>query len=620
MAAQSIVCPSLQVAPEDGLSTTVSMPRALRKANESDEPAGDRGRRLWQVLAVLGPIVTAVLYWHIARTAIAPRTPWDENHLLQMARLISGDDNVAQLAGSGYYPGWAVIMAPIWWFTHDPATVYAAAVSLSNVIALATIVPLAMLARHLGLPLPQGVALSSIVMILPARSVMADYALSEQAIFFFFSWAVLAAFALWRNPSWWRTVLFVAAVAAAYVTHPRAIALVATAGVWLLAFAVRRWRLALLGLVLLMVSYLAIERFVVIISERVLLGGYGKGDVAAARLENFDLAWFVKIFLNQTWVQVVGTAGLFAIGFVLVAVWAIRELRTRRLGPGAFLLGLITSTMLVSVVWWNRPDILLNMSYARLDAWTYSRYIDHVSAIVVLVALAALVRGVRSSVIAIAAVVFAIGSVPVVFRVAPYAPLWGVTSPSNSTILPWTGLFPDEPFAVPLTPSFTNEARFWLWATVFVFVCFAVYVALRRRPRVLTTVALSLACVLALLANPAQIRPYPAEVTAAVEEIEAVALDGELADIDFDLACRAPHSRQTAINWFPFWLSPRVVELVDRREGEQFGSDLVIACRDWPEADDWGARAFDAEPNYAYRLWVLPGELQDELDAAGRLQ
>ena len=598
------------------MTTAVSMPRALRSANEPDAPADGRGSLFWRVLAVVGPIATAVLYWHISRTAIAPRTPWDENHLLQMARLISGDDNVAQLSGSGYYPGWAVILAPIWWFTHDAATVYSAAVTVSNVIGVATIIPLALLGRRLGLTMPQSIVASSIVMILPARSVDADYALSEQVVTFFLVWAVLAAFALWQRPTWRRVVLFIAAIGAAYVTHPRAIALVATAGVWLLALAVRRWRLAVLGLVLLAGVYLAVERFVEHIANRVLLTGYGKRSVLAETLENFDERLFVKVFLNQTWVQVVGTAGLFAIGCVIVIVWTVRELRTRRLGTGAFLFGLVLSTMLVSAIWWNRPDILL--TNARLDAWTYSRYIDPVSAIVVLVALAALIQGLRASVTWTAAGVFALGAIPVVFRIAPSVPLWGRISPSNAAILPWARLFPEEPFDFPLVPTFTNDTRFWLWATLFVFACFAVFIALRQRPRALATVTFALVCVLAVLANPSQLRPYPANVTASVEQLESQALGGDLAEIDFNLACRTG-AYNTAINWFPFWLSPRVVELVDPNKDE-FDSDLVISCSDWPEAAELGARLYVGDADYGYRLWVLPGELQNELDAAGLLE
>lgn len=603
------------------MTTMVPLPRAFRQANETEPgPSEGRGQLVWKVLAVVGPVATILLYWYISQSAVAPRTPWDENHLLQMARLISGDDNVAPLSGSGYYPGWAVIMAPIWWFTHDPATVYSAAVTLSNVIGVATIVPLAMLGRHLGLTWPQGVTAASIVMILPSRSVMADYALSEQAITFFYAWAVLAAFALWRRPTWWRTLLFVAAVGAAYVMHPRATALLGTAAIWMLAFALRRWRLAALGLALLVVVYVAVGRFVQAIGDRVLLDGFGKEAEVANTLANFDAPIFAKVFLNQTWVQVVGTAGLFAIGSILIVVWTVRDLRTRRLGTGAFLFGLLLSTMLISAIYWTNADVLTNLGYARLDAWTYSRYIDSASAIVVLVALAAIVRGLRPSVIATAAAVFAVGAVPVVFVIARYVPLWGAISPSNAAVLPWTRLFPDEPFDLPLVPTFTNEGRFWLWATVFVLACLAVLLVLRQRPRVLTTAGLALACALALLANPTQFRPYPAEVTAAIENIESLTVGADQATIDVNRTCAASgRARATAINWFPFWLSPREVDVVSPLEGQTFDADLVLSCNDWPEGRELGGRTYVGATDYGYRIWVLPGELQDELDADGLL-
>lgn len=601
------------------MTTSITMPSSLRKANGLGEPAEGRGKWFWRILAVIGPLATIVLYWYISQSAFAPRTGYDENHLLQMARLISGDDNVTQLAGSGYYPGWAVILAPIWWFTHDAATVYASAITVSNAIGIATIVPLSMLGRRLGLTWPQSITISSIVMILPARSVHADYALSEQAITFFVAWAVLAAFALWQRPTWWRVVLFVAAIGAAYVTHPRMIALVATAGIWLLAFALRRWYLALLGLVLLAGAYFASERFARAIAERVLLNGYGKEGTLRNTLENFDALLFVKVLLNQTWVQVVGTAGLFAIGSVIVVVWTVRELRRRRLGIGSFMFGAILSTVLVSAIWWTRPDILLRVERIRLDAWTYSRYIDPVSAIIVLIALAALIRGLRRSVIVTAAGVFAAGAGAVILWVARNVPLWGSTSASNATILPWSFLFPDTPFELPLTPTFTNDARFWLWATAFVFACFIAYFVLHNNPRTLATGLLALVSALALLANPTAIRPYPVHVTAAIEELETLTLGADQARLDFDIACRAP-GIANAVNWFPFWLSPRVVEIVDRREGEQFDSELVISCADWSKADEFGARPYAADSDYNYGLWVLPGELQDELAAAGLLQ
>ena len=88
------------------LTTTIVMPTSPRQASEpGTNGQKGRGSWVWRVLAVVGPVATIILYWYIAQSAIAPRTGYDENHLLQMARLISGDDNVTQLAGSGLLPG-----------------------------------------------------------------------------------------------------------------------------------------------------------------------------------------------------------------------------------------------------------------------------------------------------------------------------------------------------------------------------------------------------------------------------------------------------------------------------------------------------------------------------------
>ena len=133
----------------------------------------------------------------------------------------------------------------------------------------------------------------------------------------------------------------------------------ATAGLWLALSAVRHWRVAAAGLPLLVAATLAVRMF----AERVLDatlhgGGGGKEDLLEQALEDGSAGLFLRVLLNQSWAQVVGTAGLAAIGAVVVIAWAAQELRRWRIGPGVFLLGTCLSALLLSAVWWTRPDFL----------------------------------------------------------------------------------------------------------------------------------------------------------------------------------------------------------------------------------------------------------------------
>ncbi|WP_194422079.1 hypothetical protein [Microbacterium abyssi] len=574
----------------------------------------------WWIAAVVALGIFVWLQIEVSRSAVAPRTPWDEIHPLQIARLFSGAESIMPLSGSGYYPGWAILMTPIWWFTQDPATVYQSAVVLGNIFAAATIVPLTLIGRRLRITAPQAVAAAGIVMCLPGRMGAADYAMSEQALMFFYAWAVLGMFALWRRPSWWRLVLLVGAIAAAYLTHPRALALVFTAVVWLVFYLRRSVTQSVVGVTVLLVAWRVIDVFAAAVNAPVQLTGSNKPDMAISALLRVEPALTARVLFSQSWIQVVGTAGLFALGAVVIVVWMLREVRTLRLGPGSFLFGLTIATVAMSVVWWTRPDILWNDEYVRLDAWLYTRYIDHVAAFVCLVAIAALIRRVRASMIWIALGAFVLGAIAVVVRVAPDVPLWGVLSTSSSAINSWQGLFPDEPFHRPLLPTFTNENSFWLWGSLFAVVCLAAMFVLRRFPRVTVVVLLAIATGLSLTADLDQLRPAPVKIAATLEQADAAVGDGML-PVDFDFSCQRPGSATPQmLNWSGYWFAPREVHFADPPGGRPYTSDLVLSCHDNAELRQSGALRLKGDVNYGYRVWVRPGQLQDELSGARLLE
>lgn len=583
----------------------------------SDRPAVAAGP-FWNVAAVISVVTLLVLNIIVSRTAIAPRTPWDEIAPLQMARELAGQGPVSQMSGAGYYPGWGILLTPIWWFTQDPAQVYAATIGVVIALAMITILPLMQIARLLGLTSAQAVTAAALTLSVPARTVNADYTLAENLLALLVACSALAAFRLWQRPSPLTLVLFILAVTAAYLTHTRALAVVLAAAVWLLLFVLRDWRVTVGGAALLVGGYWLVKLLVAEITVPMLLSGFGQGELLGDKLENLAPGPFFRVAFAQAWGQFAGSFGVTALGLVVLAFFVWRELRTLRVGPYGFMAGLLFIASVVSVIAWSNAG-----PQERFDAQVYTRYIDPFAVLAMLLGVVALLRVVRRPLLLVAAGLVVVDTAVVLLKVAPWANTWGTTSgPANSAaILAWTPLRPSEPFPHPLIPAPGNANELWFWASLCLVAGVVVMFAVRTRPRALAVLMLISFAVLSLFANPSQPRDYPAPFTEALESAESVSGDpaGSLS-VDLDMECRGPDlTHHQVTNWSGYWLSPREVEIVDPRQDENYDSDIVIACGDWPRGQELGAEAIAGSGYYTYKVWVLPGELQNELDDAGLL-
>lgn len=583
----------------------------------SDRPAVAAGP-FWNVAAVISVVTLLVLNIIVSRTAIAPRTPWDEIAPLQMARELAGQGPVSQMSGAGYYPGWGILLTPIWWFTQDPAEVYAATIGVVIALAMITILPLMQIARLLGLTSAQAVTAAALTLSVPARTVNADYTLAENLLALLVACSALAAFRLWQRPSPLTLVLFILAVTAAYLTHTRALAVVLAAAVWLLLFVLRDWRVTVGGAALLVGGYWLVKLLVAEITVPMLLSGFGQGELLGDKLENLAPGPFFRVAFAQAWGQFAGSFGVTALGLVVLAFFVWRELRTLRVGPYGFMAGLLFIASVVSVIAWSNAG-----PQERFDAQVYTRYIDPFAVLAMLLGVVALLRVVRRPLLLVAAGLVVVDTAVVLLKVAPWANTWGTTSgPANSAaILAWTPLRPSEPFPHPLIPAPGNANELWFWASLCLVAGVVVMFAVRTRPRALAVLMLISFAVLSLFANPSQPRDYPAPFTEALESAESVSGDptGSLS-VDLDMECRGPDlTHHQVTNWSGYWLSPREVEIVDPRQDENYDSDIVIACGDWPRGQELGAEAIAGSGYYTYKVWVLPGELQNELDDAGLL-
>ena len=105
-------------------------------------------------------------------------------------------------------------------------------------------------------------------------------------------------------------------------------------------------------------------------------------------------------------------------------------------------------------------------------------------------------------------------------------------------------------------------------------------------------------------------------------DIAAVLRDHPEASLSFDrigLSDTLGGVDTVSRNAYQFWLAPREVPVFDS-ESAQPRTDLVISRKEWKDAPELGARLVAEDTGmFDNALWVLPGQLQDELEAEGLL-
>ena len=141
-----------------------------------------RSRR-WVLLLVAGWLVQAGLRAWLSRAQMVPLATPDESAYLIAARVMSGGV-AADFSYSTLYPaGYPLLITPVFWFTHNPVTVYHAVLFGINAPLSALIMPLGYVAcRRLGLERPWAFGVAMVAALLPAALFYSQYAMTD-AIF-----------------------------------------------------------------------------------------------------------------------------------------------------------------------------------------------------------------------------------------------------------------------------------------------------------------------------------------------------------------------------------------------------------------------------------------------------
>lgn len=593
----------------------LSVPGPIRSAPGSP--------RSWHLLAVGSVVLATAISALIAWGADRPSFPYDEIDQLQMARLLAGFD-MPKVTGAGYYPLWSLLIVPLWWISGgDAFAVYAGAISLGLVVGIATIAPLSCLGRRMRLSNPQAVVAASVTVTMPSVALQSDYAMSERLIFLMLALTVLTAWRLYERPGVLRAVVFGVTVGLLYFTHVRLLAVVLVAGVWVMLLALRDVRAALVGAATLAGSAVLAHTLGYELNVR-LLGGFTQGESILDTLGAARPGLLLRSGLGQAWTQIVGTFGLSVVGLVALIVWSWREIRRLRAGRATFVLGVVVALSLLATIKWASDYHLYTASWRRLDTWLYGRYIDPASLILVSIAVALLIRGIRRGVVLWAAAGSMVVIVPTVAWVAREAPIWAYRTPAHVPgIMPWWGLLPEDAPAPGQSVLAAGGAAFWAVASLTTVLLLSVVLVLRRSSRLIVVgiaVAFAAASVVAD-GSSNEFRRGEGNPPAALQALRT-ALQESDASVQFDWGCQPDGSRSaTAGNYLGYWLLPTVMETINTARGDVPDADVLISCNPDDQGTLTGTEAMQEVPGTRFRdrtVWVRSPALAArvaELDA-----
>jgi hypothetical protein len=564
-------------------------------------------------VAVASVVATTVLLLTLGLTRFSPVFFGDEIGYLANTIAIAGGPNIVINADS-YYPGWSLVLVPLWWIFRDPLALYRGAVILSAASSIATIPVLAALGRRLGVRAPQAVIAACVIVALPAHALMSGFALAESFLGLVVSIAAwFAVKSVQEGAAHWYAATG-AASGFAFIVHGRVAGLVVATLVWGILLVLRREYRAGSALIAAALGVAGAGYALYRHLEVVVYRSTGREADGIAKLFGSQPSAVALGESGQIWYAVMATAGLVIPGALFLALAVARELRARTPGWATWLAVGVLGIAAVSITYVSGSVSQRD----RLDIFVYGRYLEPATDLLAFCGLILLIRVVprsrrrsvrltrRWAAIAISSlgvfVVVAVGYGLVARAMVPTAD--GTTSGWNPMnvlgIVQYDWQRGADDSALPLVQA----------ALVGGGVLMALLASGRilRAPVWMLAGALVFALASSVVAEARTVAPAYSSYADAFTLTRAVDRYPD-ASVSFVMAHDplAP-GRSTVIsqNAYEYFLAPRVVPALAGSTALPT-TDLAIARKDWPAAAEAGWRRITWDPKYDNALWSRPG-------------
>ncbi|MFF4619865.1 hypothetical protein [Nonomuraea jabiensis] len=336
----------------------------------------DKGRfsrlRPWPMALLLGWLAQAVLRVLLGIQHAVPLLIPDESGYLLAARLLSGGA-AADLSGRTFYQGgYPLLIAPAYWFSDDPQSVYRLALGI-NAFVGAALLPLAYVVfRRMDLPRGKAYLLAHVTALLPSAVYYSQFVLTDAVLpVLVLGWLLLLH--RWLDGGG-RLHGFAAGAAVAFVfsMHSRGIILLLVHLCLLAVVAVRRLRPAR-GEVPAMAAVTVVGAGAgwllnAWLQRRIYPAGVAPlGEWLSDRLTSWDgLAWTLSVATGQLWHASVATFGVTGVGLVtLTAVVLRRAVRPQDRLLAATTVAAVAGVALATSAALPAEGTVANLAYGR---------------------------------------------------------------------------------------------------------------------------------------------------------------------------------------------------------------------------------------------------------------
>ncbi|GAC1533332.1 MAG: hypothetical protein NVS3B12_12600 [Acidimicrobiales bacterium] len=374
------------------MTVTLNAPRRSGVADEplSSDAGSDRGlpRRIALVLVGLASVAALVAVHLVLSSPMrVPIIHPDELGYLENARFLARGGLRSE---TEYYPGFSLLLVPLWWLGTAPLTIYRQTLGLEAVLAglggWATWRLTPRLAP--GLSGWRRLVLVAMVSVYPPFLLFGDFALAETAFAAMFAVVVLAAANALpsRRPSRWAVLGLTSGLLT--LVHPRGLAVVVAAGLaGLVVLGLRRSSLApLLAMSGGMVASLALTRWLVTYVKGPASNGfaaYRPDGIISKSLSLHGASSLIAELAGQLFYLSVATAGLVPLGLLVGGRALVRTVRGDR-APWVLTQAFAT-TAFCGV--WALSSLFMNLG-DRADKLIYGRYNEGVIVPLLVIALA----------------------------------------------------------------------------------------------------------------------------------------------------------------------------------------------------------------------------------------